>query len=42
MTVDDLINVGQKYLAQLFSPEAKTAIVCHPDKINEVAAEFLK
>lgn len=36
----DLTRVGSKYVKQLFSPEAKTAIVCHPDKAEDIASAF--
>lgn len=36
----DLIKVGTKYGKKLFSSEAKVAIVCHPDKANDIATAF--
>lgn len=36
----DLARVGGKYVKQLFSPKARTAIVCHPDKATDIAAAF--
>ncbi|XP_055630740.1 uncharacterized protein C05D11.1-like [Toxorhynchites rutilus septentrionalis] len=40
VTEEDLARVGGKYVKQLFSPEARTAIVCHPDKAADIAAAF--
>ncbi|XP_055534540.1 uncharacterized protein C05D11.1-like [Wyeomyia smithii] len=40
VTEADLARVGNKYVGRLFSSEAKTAIVCHPDKAADVAAAF--
>ncbi|XP_053684394.1 uncharacterized protein C05D11.1-like [Sabethes cyaneus] len=40
VTEADLARVGNKYVRQLFSSDAKTAIVCHPDKAADVAAAF--
>lgn len=40
VTVDDLRAVGDKYIRQLFSTAAKTAIVCHPDKSAQIATAF--
>jgi hypothetical protein len=41
VTIDDLNQVGPKYVAPLFNPEtSKTSIVCHPSKIEEIAAGF--
>lgn len=36
----DLARVGSKYVKQLFSSEARTAIVCHPDKAADIASAF--
>ncbi|KXJ72958.1 hypothetical protein RP20_CCG016849 [Aedes albopictus] len=40
VTEADLARVGAKYVKQLFSAEARTAIVCHPDKAADVATAF--
>ncbi|PNF33802.1 Uncharacterized protein C05D11.1 [Cryptotermes secundus] len=41
VTADDLNQVGPKYVAPLFNPEtSRTSIVCHPSKIEEIAAGF--
>ncbi|EAT39319.1 AAEL008862-PA [Aedes aegypti] len=40
VTEADLARVGSKYVKQLFSAEARTAIVCHPDKAADVATAF--
>lgn len=32
--------VGRKFVCQLFTKNAKTAVVCHPDKAEEVATEL--
>lgn len=32
--------VGKNFVGELFTQNARTAIVCHPDKAPEVAAEF--
>lgn len=40
VTKDKLITIGEKYVSKLFAPEAKTAIVCHPDKVKEIVAGF--
>lgn len=40
VTIEDMVSVGQKYISQLFTPEARTTIVCHPDKANEIRNEF--
>uniref|UniRef100_U5EMA1 Putative zn2+-dependent endopeptidase insulinase superfamily n=1 Tax=Corethrella appendiculata TaxID=1370023 RepID=U5EMA1_9DIPT len=43
VTETDLKRVGDKYVRSLFAAaEAKTAIVCHPDKANDVATAFKK
>ncbi|XP_055593217.1 uncharacterized protein C05D11.1-like [Uranotaenia lowii] len=40
VTEEDLARVGAKYVKKLFSAEARTAIVCHPDKAADIAAAF--
>lgn len=40
VTRAQLKDVGKKYVSQLFSAEAKTAIVCNPDKVKEVKDGF--
>lgn len=40
VTEADLVRVGSKYVKQLFSSEARTAIVCHPDKAVDIASAF--
>lgn len=40
VTIDDLVRVGKQYVAPLFSNKAKTAIVCHPDRVSDFAAGF--
>ncbi|XP_055703714.1 uncharacterized protein C05D11.1-like isoform X2 [Phlebotomus papatasi] len=40
ITEEDLSRVGQKYVESLFSPKAKIAIVCHPDRSSDIAAAF--
>lgn len=41
VTIDDLNRVGKKYFAPLFNPsDVKTAVVCDPAKIEEIAAGF--
>jgi len=37
---EELVKVGQKYIAPLFSSKARTSIVCHPDKCSDIAAAF--
>ncbi|XP_059607775.1 uncharacterized protein C05D11.1-like [Phlebotomus argentipes] len=40
ITEEDLTRVGKKYVESLFSPKAKIAIVCHPDRSSDIAAAF--
>lgn len=41
VTINDLNRVGKKYFAPLFNPsQVKTAIVCDPTKVEEIAAGF--
>lgn len=41
ITVDDLRRVGEKYLTSMFKAgNAKIAIVCHPEKVDSVKAQF--
>lgn len=40
VTKAQLIDVGKKYIPQLFSAAAKTGIVCHPDKVEEITEGF--
>lgn len=43
ITTKHLNRIGQQYIAPLFDPKnTKTVIVCHPSKIDEIAAEFRK
>ncbi|XP_063708815.1 uncharacterized protein C05D11.1-like [Culicoides brevitarsis] len=42
VTVEDLSRVGNIYVKSLFGTEARTAIVCHPDKALEIKEEFEK
>lgn len=41
ITKEQLGTVGRKYLSRLFSPEAKTIVVCHPEKVEEITDGFL-
>ncbi|XP_046995924.1 uncharacterized protein C05D11.1-like isoform X1 [Schistocerca americana] len=41
VTVEDLTQIGPKYVAQLFDPEkSKTTLVCHPTKSEEISLGF--
>lgn len=40
VTIPQLTDAGKKYISQLFSQAAKTAIVCNPAKVKEVAEGF--
>ncbi|KAF4518639.1 hypothetical protein B566_EDAN005966 [Ephemera danica] len=41
VTAEDLKRVGPKYITPLFTPgSGYTSIVCHPSKVEEVAAAF--
>jgi len=40
VTIDDLNRVGKQYLAPLFAPETRTAIVCNPSKVEDIVQEF--
>lgn len=42
VTIEDMVSVGKKYISQLFTPDSRTTIVCHPDKANEIRDEFAK
>lgn len=42
VTVEDMVSVGHKYISQLFTAEARTSIVCHPDKVNQICNDFEK
>ncbi|CAD7087874.1 unnamed protein product [Hermetia illucens] len=37
---EQLDKVGKLYISKLFAPQAKTAIVCHPDKVKENISAF--
>lgn len=40
VTIQEIKAAGNKYVKQLFTSLARTSIVCHPDKVTEIAAEF--
>nr|CAD7597482.1 unnamed protein product [Timema genevievae] len=41
VTVEDLKRVGPQYVARLFDPiHSQTTVVCHPSKVDEIAAGF--
>ena len=40
VTIDDIKRVAPLYLAPLFSANTRTAIVCAPSKLQEIAKEF--
>lgn len=41
--LEDLPQIGKKYIMSLFDPKhTKTAIVCPPSKLEEIADEFKK
>jgi hypothetical protein len=41
VTVEDIKRVGAEYVQKLFVPgSAHTSIVCHPSKVEELAAAF--
>lgn len=40
VTESDLARVGKKYVAPLFTKTARTAIICHPDRVAEIATGF--
>lgn len=40
ITKQQLNHVGEKYISKLFSTAARTAIVCHPDKVKEIMEGF--
>lgn len=41
VTVDDLRKAGEKYFSKMFDPKyAKAVIVCHPDKVESIKAQF--
>lgn len=40
VTVKEIAAAGNKFVKQFFAPHARTSIVCHPDKVAEVSAEF--
>lgn len=42
VTVEDMVSAGCQYIRQLFTPQARTSIVCHPDKVNEISNDFQK
>lgn len=35
-------SVGKQFISKLFSSDARTAVVCHPDKAAEIGAGFEK
>lgn len=41
VTIEDMVRVGKKYIGQLFTPNCRTTIVCHPDKAHEIRDEFI-
>lgn len=42
VTVEEMVSVGKKYISQLFTPNSRITIVCHPDKANDIRDEFIK
>lgn len=40
VTIDDMVLVGKKYISQLFTPNARTTIVCNPEKAKEIGDDF--
>jgi len=40
VTVEDLVRVGPKYMAPLFSDNSRTTVVCGPAKVQEVKDGF--
>lgn len=40
VTEADLVRVGEKYVASLFTTKARHSIVCHPDKSQDIKAAF--
>lgn len=40
LTIQEIEAAGKKYVKQLFTSLARTSIVCHPDKVAEISAEF--
>lgn len=40
VTVSEMGDAGKKFISQLFTSDARTSIVCHPDKTTEISAEF--
>lgn len=40
VTEADLVRVGEKYVASLFTTKARHSIVCHPDKSQDIKTAF--
>lgn len=41
VSIKDLTRIANKYIKPIFnSEECKTAIVCHPSKVTEIADAF--
>lgn len=40
VTIDEIKAAGIKYVKPLFTSLARTSIVCHPDKVTDIGAEF--
>lgn len=40
VTIEQIEAAGKKFVKQLFTPLARTSIVCHPDKVAEISSEF--
>jgi Zn-dependent M16 (insulinase) family peptidase len=41
VSVEDLRRIGSKYIASIFKPRvSKTVVVCHPEKVESITAQF--
>lgn len=39
-SIGDMVAVGKKYVCKLFTPEARTTIVCHSDNAENIRNDF--
>lgn len=39
-SIQDMVAVGKKYVCNLFTPEARTTIVCHSDNADNIRNDF--
>lgn len=40
VTIAEIEAAGNKFVKQLFTSDARTSVVCHPDKVTEISTDF--